>query len=283
MPGTSNQLHGVAIFTIAAALMSATVVALFGIRANAEEIVNPVASRPLRALNSTFSVSDWGRCGSPVDNSVRSQLSGFLYKAAYITGRKMKNNYEIGPPYLPEQGPLGHTIYGKLNTGGIGLNMSSYLQYSESPHGFSMPRKFEFNELRASVFSTHVSVSCQSTDVDIGHVRVMAVGKPDGSNITLFNGLQSYKYHQTLLIIGTAVTVDRCNQRADAYPRHPPFWHQARLRHGMHLQWPRVPCRRVCDLPSLAPANQRREALRSHSRSLREITVGELDAHHVGL
>ena len=212
------------ILTIAAALTNAAVVALFGIRSTTERIVNPIASYPLAALNSTFFISDGDgavlAAGSPTFSSESSQLSGFLYKAAYINGLIARGQYvpfsspEV--PYIPEQGSIGDTVYAGLNTGGVGLNVSSYLQYSGATDGFDMPAEYEFDKLQAGVFGTNISISCQNatasytvvgTRVDIGFVTVMAVGKPNGPNITVFNNLQG-ELIDTSLVIGSAVTVE---------------------------------------------------------------------------
>ena len=211
------------ILTIAAALTNAAVVALFGIRSTTERIVNPSASYPLAALNATFFESDQDgavlAAGSPTFSSEVSQLSGFLYKAAYINGLINRGQYvpfntpEV--PYIPEQGSIGDTVYAGLNTGGVGLNVSSYLQYSGVTDGFEMPAEYVFDKLQAGVFGTNVSVSCQNatasyttvgTRVNIGFVTVMAVSKPNGPNITLFNNLQG-DLIITSLAIGSAVTV----------------------------------------------------------------------------
>ena len=212
------------ILTIAAALTNAAVVALFGIRSTTERIVNPTASYPLAALNATFFISDGDGAvlpaGSPTFNSELSLLSGFLYKAAYINGLITRGQYvpfsspEV--PYIPEQGSIGDTVYAGLNTGGVGLNVSSYLQYSGDTDGFDMPGDYEFDKLKAGVFGTNISVSCQNatasytavgTRVDIGFVTVMAVSKPNGPNITLFNNLQG-DLIDTSLAIGSAVTIE---------------------------------------------------------------------------
>ncbi|KAG7008293.1 hypothetical protein G7Y79_00006g019130 [Physcia stellaris] len=209
------------LLTMVSALTSAAVVALFGIRAVTEEIVNPQASFPLAALNHTFFTMDkdggvYG-AGSPTLASQTSHLSGFLYKAAYITALKIKddyNPYDVYTPYLPEQGQLVDTLYPAVNTGGVGLNMSSYLQYSGTPDGFNMPAKFEFSKLQASVFGTHVNVSCKNVtsaytvtpaDVDAPGVDVAMVGKPAGPNFT-FLSIVGETPHLTL---GSAITVDR--------------------------------------------------------------------------
>ena len=212
------------ILTIAAALTNAAVVALFGIRSTTERIVNPTASYPLAALNATFFISDGDgavfAAGSPTFNSELSLLSGFLYKAAYINGLISRGQYEPFStpevPYIPEQGSIGDAVYAGLNTGGVGLNVSSYLQYSGDTDGFDMPGEYEFDKLKAGVFATNVSVSCQNatasytavgTRVDIGFVTVMAVSKPNGPNITLFNNLQG-DLIDTSLAIGSAVTIE---------------------------------------------------------------------------
>ena len=207
--------------TIATALMSAAVVALFGIHASRELVINPSASYPLAGLNNTFFENDRHGAlfpsGSPVRNPVTSQLSGFLYKAAYIMGQKMRGLYtpfEIYTSYIPEQGPLGDTIYGSLNTGGVGLNVSSYLQYSGLTTGFNLPAKYEFNKLTASVYGTHVNVSCQNVTLDysvvnqnVDFVTILWVGKPNGPNLTLYNDLEGDKI-STTLVIGSHVAID---------------------------------------------------------------------------
>lgn len=213
------------LLTIATALTSATVVALFGIRATVDEIINPAGSYPLATLNSTFFESDDTGgvypAGSPVSSSQTSRLSGFIYKAAYIEGLKLRDMYRpnpYGPPYVPEQGSLGDTIYGELNTRGIGLNTSSYLQYSGMPDGFNMPGRYEFNKLQGSVFGTHVTVSCQNassqyteseTEVTgLRDVHVKTISKPGGPNITAVSNLVGVSGFSSL-VIASAVTVDR--------------------------------------------------------------------------
>ncbi|KAL9008348.1 MAG: hypothetical protein Q9173_006518 [Seirophora scorigena] len=207
--------------TVVTALMSATVVALFGIHASQQEIINPLSSIPLAELNSSVFENDREGAvfanGSPTSSSVTGQLSGFLYKAAYITGRKIRAKYNPYDPYiayLPEQGPLGDTTYRVLNTGGVGLNASSYLQYSGIPSGFSMPAAFEFNELRATVYGTHVNVSCRNvtsaytiSSNEIEQITLVFASKPNSPNITLFGNLDGHSI-LTTLAIGSAVTLD---------------------------------------------------------------------------
>ena len=78
------------LLTVATALTSAATVALFGIRSVVEEIVNPGASFALAGLNGTFFIQDKHGAVFPAVSPTlvppSSQLSGFLYRAAYITG-----------------------------------------------------------------------------------------------------------------------------------------------------------------------------------------------------
>ncbi|KAL8925834.1 MAG: hypothetical protein Q9208_003331 [Pyrenodesmia sp. 3 TL-2023] len=207
--------------TIASALMGAAVVALFGVHSSREIIINPTSSVALAGLNETY--FEYAReeglfpSGIPTASSVSGQLSGFLYKAAYIAGRKMRGQYspyEIYKAYLPEQGPLGDTTYAVLNTGGVGLNVSSYLQYSGYTEGFNIPAQFEFNELSAIAYGTQVNASCQDTTSEytvsareVEQVTLIYAGKPGGPNITLLGDLDGYKI-LTTLAIGSAVTID---------------------------------------------------------------------------
>jgi hypothetical protein len=49
-----------------------------------------------------------------------------------------------------------------LRTSGIGLNLSSYLDYIGSPPriGFDVPATYTFNSLYGDVFGTHIDVTC---------------------------------------------------------------------------------------------------------------------------
>ncbi|KAI4107806.1 MAG: hypothetical protein LQ339_002416 [Xanthoria mediterranea] len=194
---------------------------MFGIHASQEEIINPLSSVPLAGLNQTFfETSRVGRLfagGSPTSSSVTGQLSGLLYKAAYIAGREMRNgnnHYDPYTTYLPEGGPLGDTIYGAINTRGVGLSVSSYLQYSGIPDGFDMPAQFEFNGLEAIVYATQVNVSCQNvtsgytiSSADVERVTLIYASKPGGANITLVGNLEDTNI-LTTQGVGSAVTVN---------------------------------------------------------------------------
>ncbi|KAL8809348.1 MAG: hypothetical protein Q9200_003500, partial [Gallowayella weberi] len=139
--------------TVAIALRSAAVVALFGIHASREKITKPSSSIPLADLNQTVFENDRSGTlfpsGIPVYRSVTGQLSGLLYKAAYITGRKKRNNYnpfDNSVAYILQPGPLEDTIYDVLNTEGVGLDVSNYLQYSVYITSLGKPAMFEFND-----------------------------------------------------------------------------------------------------------------------------------------
>ena len=154
---------------VATALMSAATVALFGIRSVPEEIINEHASFPLSAMSETFfsTTPKGGLLGTSPPNLMdfTSQLTGFLYRAAYIEGKKLRGRYEplsVDNSIVPEAGLIGDTLYSGLNTGGVGLNTSSYMQYIGLPVGFNMPSRYEFSSLSGTVYGTHVNVSCRN-------------------------------------------------------------------------------------------------------------------------
>jgi hypothetical protein len=67
------------------------------------------------------------------DTPVKASLSGFLYRTAHIAGLKAQDQYRednVRTPYPPEQGQVGNNVHETPCTGGIGVDVSSYLQYS---------------------------------------------------------------------------------------------------------------------------------------------------------
>lgn len=167
-----GQLHATRMFLgiliIASTLTSASTVALFGIHNIEVELTNPIPSFPLAAYNNTyFETSPDGATFaiSPLDQIDYPLLEGFLYKAAYI-GAAIAYNPDRFQPYnseewIPSSGQLGDTSYGSLNTGGIGLNLTSYFDYSGIPGPrFYLPSNYVFNQLHGIVFGTHINVVC---------------------------------------------------------------------------------------------------------------------------
>ena len=210
------------ILTIVTQLVGAATVALLSISAVPEEIVNPQASYPLSGIKfDTFFAEkeDSSLVPAGVSSIVfpTNYLTGHLYKTALITGLKKTDKYNIEVPEslsLPEQGTLGDTIYGTLNTGGIGLNVSSYVQYSGIPQNFNMPSTYEFQKLNASVFGTTVMVACQnrtdytSTESLDLHTSVSSVlfSSDIGPNFTFARDL--YASSSRSLKIASSVVVD---------------------------------------------------------------------------
>jgi hypothetical protein len=145
-------------------------------------------------------------------------LTSFLYKAAYITAMKAQGRYRAGAHGLvfrPEQGQIVTNIYETLYTGGIGLNVSSYLQYTGMSEKFSMPADYNFNKLEALVFGTHVDVTCMNVTseytIETGvaeatvtkdAVRVTVASRPGGPN---FRFAQFYSDDRTLEIESSVV------------------------------------------------------------------------------
>ncbi|KAF4555484.1 Hypothetical protein D9617_2g054450 [Elsinoe fawcettii] len=192
------------LLTLSSALTTAATVALFGIRGSTEVGINNYPSFPLAALNQTWTETFGGATlamTQPLSRSMSNHLSGFLYRSALVAGLKARNKY--GPftpntPYLPEAGMLGDTMYGSLNTEGVGLNTSSYLQYFTDPDGFDVPARFEFTGLSGVVFGTHINVTCTNVSADYtwsedtlneyrnADLRVITLSKPGGLNLTMY-------------------------------------------------------------------------------------------------
>ena len=214
------------------ALTSAAVVALFSIHASTEEIINPRPSFPLEGLDGTYFAND--NDGSLKHGSLpfyllpSNQLSGFLYKSAFITGLKTKDEYygatDPNMIYMPEQGSLGDTMYGTLNTGGVGLNASSYLQFSGLADGFNMPSKYTFNMLSGTIYGTNVEVTCKNVTADYSNTQTLArennggqsqietlsVARPSGPNFTFYNSLGFVPQPRSLVITST-VTIEQAS------------------------------------------------------------------------
>jgi hypothetical protein len=218
------------LLTLTAALSSATVVALFGMRSVSDVIVNPASSFGLAAFYSPLffqdkdgGLSGEGNWGNPFNTPVKGSLVSFLYRAAYMTGLKARGAYDANRRiHPPEQGQVGSNIYETLYTGGIGLNVSSYLQYTGMTEGFSMPANFSFNKLEAIVYGTHVNVTCMDVTSEYslntdrmkieaieGRLEVMTARKSGGPNFT-FSHLS---IDEPRLEIEPSVVIDRNNSR----------------------------------------------------------------------
>ncbi|KAK9483047.1 hypothetical protein V1527DRAFT_454497 [Lipomyces starkeyi] len=193
--------------TIVSTLSSAATVAIFGIHTMNLEIENPLASYPLAALNDDYFSSNADGMVFPLVPTVeRPALDGFLYRDAYIRGLQASNSYYPYGYYkalwAPESGYIGDTIYPGLNTSGIGLNTTSYTQFSGLPSGFNLPATYTFNRLDAVVFGTKINVSCRNATssyrVNVYHsldilanVNIYTVTKPDFPNTSIVQDIQS--------------------------------------------------------------------------------------------
>jgi hypothetical protein len=168
-------------FTIVATLSTTATVAIFGVHNVDEMLLNPSASWPLATIlgSASFFASGDGR----IDAYTIATLDSFLFKIAYIEALKSKGwyNSEDLHAWLPESGTLGDTLYPSLRIGGIGLNTSSYIDYSGYPrNGFNVPATYTFNELHGTVFGTHVDVKC----TEAAHTFKYTTTKPEGRGDT---------------------------------------------------------------------------------------------------
>jgi hypothetical protein len=218
------------LLTLTTALLSATVVAIFGVRSVPLVVVDPQPSFPLALLDYQYFYNDKDGSVRPVSGNLlgtsgRGLLNGFLYKAAYIAGLKAHGTYmmpEIAS--LSEQGLIGSNVYETLYTGGIGLNVSSYLQYTGTTKGFSMPAEYSFNKLEATVFGTHVDVTCMNitseysinthysrptSEIAIDVIEVTMAEKTGGPNFTLSHLVRD----DLSLEIESSVVIDRSTSK----------------------------------------------------------------------
>jgi hypothetical protein len=151
--------------TIVATLSTTATVAIFGVHNVEQPLYNPTASWPLATI---LKFKD-GPNASPdlaTDPYNLATLDAFLFRSAYIAGLNTSVVWKSAYPgllskWLPESGSLGDTLYPTLRTSGIGLNLSSYLDYIGSPRiGFDVPATYTFNRLYGDVFGTHIDVTC---------------------------------------------------------------------------------------------------------------------------
>ncbi|GJN76009.1 hypothetical protein PLICBS_010120 [Purpureocillium lilacinum] len=151
--------------TIVSSLTSAATVAVFGIHTQMVTITNPYASYSLAQLPAGGAVRNADQSINFVTTAPEvTLLSSFLYRDAYIRASQAKGRlWNVGPGnYLSESGTIGSTNYPGLNTSGIGLNMSSYIQYSGPSDGYNLPTSYTFKRTDAAVFGTIVDVTCSN-------------------------------------------------------------------------------------------------------------------------
>lgn len=150
--------------TILSSLMGATTVAVFGVHSQSVAITNQASSRTLDQL------WDYGGSVRNPDGDIQfvyttpgiTLISSFLYRSAYIHAMQAKGldpHTDVGN-FLFDSGAIGSTTFPGLNTSGIGLNVSSYIQYSGPGSGYSIPTSFTFERLDAVVFGTVINASC---------------------------------------------------------------------------------------------------------------------------
>lgn len=172
--------------TIVATLSTTATVAIFGVHNVEQSLYNPTASWPLATI---LKVKDEEIHVSPdlATNSYNlATLDAFLFRSAYIAGLNTSTKWKSDYPgflsrWLPESGPLGDTLYPTLHTSGIGLNVSSYLDYTGRPRiGFDVPATYAFNKLYGDVFGTHIDVTCS----DAQHALTTDLVSNSGNNFS---------------------------------------------------------------------------------------------------
>ncbi|KAK5796640.1 hypothetical protein VI817_005925 [Penicillium citrinum] len=158
------------LLTIVATLSTTATVAIFGVHNVEHSLLNPAASWPLAPILETELGGLWS---SPPGLKYLYDfiaLDNLLFRAAYSQGLRVRQEYssETLSTWFPESGTLGDTLYPTMYTGGIGLNISSYLDYSgKSRTGFDVPATYTFNELHGKVFGTHINVKCTNASYTV--------------------------------------------------------------------------------------------------------------------
>ncbi|KAJ5092836.1 hypothetical protein N7456_008697 [Penicillium angulare] len=152
--------------TIVATLFTTATVAIFGVHNVGQSLSNQSASWPLDTI---LKYENDGLYSSPeqlVQIYEVAVLDAFLFRTANIHALNVSKDYVTGfPEWLPELGQIGDTLYPSLNTQGIGLNISSYLDYTGHPReGFQVPDVYTFNKMYGNVFGTQIEVKCTDAE-----------------------------------------------------------------------------------------------------------------------
>ncbi|KAJ5363459.1 uncharacterized protein N7496_009172 [Penicillium cataractarum] len=183
-------------------LTSAATVAIFGIHTARVTVTNPSASYPL----DHFPGGGWVRNPDKSSYSVViapevSLLSSFLYRDSYIRSLQAigQGNLLGKGNWQPESGTIGSTNYPGLNTSGIGLNMSSYTQYSGPSSGFNLPTSYTFERLDAKVFGTIVDVTCTNATA-LYTVTTTKYGDPENPDVVLYHFAKGNVVNTTVLL-----------------------------------------------------------------------------------
>jgi hypothetical protein len=183
-------------------LTSATTVAIFGIHTEHIIVTNPSASYTIDQLPEGGWVRDPDGISHPVIvGAQHSLLSSFLYRDSYLRSFQAKglNDPSLGQGnYVPESGTIGSTIYPGLNSSGIGLNMTSYTQYSGPSSGFDLPTSYTFERLDAAVFGTVVDVACVDATASY-NVTTTKYGDPETPDAILYTFVKNNVINATVL------------------------------------------------------------------------------------
>jgi hypothetical protein len=183
-------------------LTSATTVAIFGIHTERVTVTNPSASYTIDQLPESGWVRDPDGMSRPVTvGADHSLLSSFLYRDSYLRSFQAKglSDPSLGEGnYVSESGTIGTTIYPGLNSSGIGLNITSYTQYSGPSSGFDLPTSYTFERLDAAVFGTVVDVACVDATASY-NVTTTKYGDPETPDAILYTFVKNNVINATIL------------------------------------------------------------------------------------
>ncbi|KIM95516.1 hypothetical protein OIDMADRAFT_59974 [Oidiodendron maius Zn] len=188
--------------TAVSSLASATTVAIFGIHTERVLVNNPLASYSLDQIYRVpGDVQHPDQVSFVTVGANPALLSSFLYRDSYLRSFQADGQTDTSLStgnYVSESGPIGDTIFPGLNSSGIGLNMTSYTQYSGPSSGFDLPTSYTFERLDAAVFGTVVDVACVDATASY-NVTTTKYGDQETPDAVLYTFVKNDVINTTIL------------------------------------------------------------------------------------
>jgi uncharacterized membrane protein YgdD (TMEM256/DUF423 family) len=174
---------------LATFLASSSTIALIGTHTVPGTIRNPLGSAALGLLNNTlfYNAPDGALFPDLVDIDP-SNFDGPVVKAARIISLQALGKYDSN--YAQQNdlflgGQIGNSTYEDLDTGGIGVNVNSYLRFSGNGDFFNPPTNYTFNRLTGVAWGINTTVQCAPTNAFT--VTPLSVAFGHGNIVRVFN------------------------------------------------------------------------------------------------
>ncbi|TDL20530.1 hypothetical protein BD410DRAFT_790751 [Rickenella mellea] len=174
---------------VATFLSSSATIALLGVNTQIGTAKNTFGSATIGLLNYTSSLFYTTADGSEFQDEVvidTSNFDGPVVKAASIASLKASQQYTdfyAQQHDLLEGGRIGNSTYDDVDTGGIGVNVGSYLRYSGSSDYYQPPTNYTFNRLTGVVWGINTTVSCTPSDAFTISLTRPSLGYFGGINV----------------------------------------------------------------------------------------------------